>query len=52
MGLMVTCSKHFTMMGVSASGQWSLQQEGDGFFGNGIMVVALRHVETLGSARC
>ena len=48
---MTSLSKHFTMMGVSATGRQSLKQDGADFFGTGMMVAALKHDGTTACLR-
>lgn len=43
MFFMTSCSKHFVMIGVSATGQKSLRQDTGDFIGRGMMVVVLKH---------
>ena len=44
-------SKHFMIMGVSATGRLALKQDGDDFFGTGMMVAALKPDGTMACLR-
>lgn len=51
MCLVTSLSKHFIMMGVGDTGQYSLRQDTKDFFGTRMMVVALKHNWTIGGAQ-
>ena len=44
---MTSRSKHFMIIGVNATGRYSLKQDGTGFFGTGTMMAALKHAGTV-----
>lgn len=47
MCFMTSSIKHFIMIGVSATGQYSFRQDTDDFFGTGMVVVVMKHTHSL-----